>query len=201
MKIKTYLINILIFLLVVYITQIFVFQKCIKYFWKIQGNVILIQTPINNIVFNNSWENNIIKTIKISVDNKTWDNTIENFDYFKYNGKQYLVRKSNNDNIIWANFISYKIVNWHYYFYAHNWPISNYFIWDYINKTIKIWDIIKLGNLNNKNEKKYKLYNIETIKETNNSNKNLKFENNNDILFFTCVKYWKERKIFLFKEI
>lgn len=195
-----YLIYILVFILTWYITQSVVLNTVIKTFWKNTWNIVLIKKDNVNIVYKNikTWKEIIKKTIVNNLWNikNKWLFTI---DYLKFWNKEFLVKKDNWDWLIWANFITVKNIDWHNYFYAHNWPSQNYFIWNYINSKIKIWDSISIWSISNWKEKKYILYNIVTIKEKNPWKVN--FQNQNDILFFTCVDDWLKRKIFLFREV
>ncbi len=203
-KILTILYNIFLFILVIYITQSITFNFVVNKFWKMLWNTMLVTQKNVNVIWNNkNNEQEIIKTITTTNNNTNNNTKLSEIDYIKVWNKEILVRKADWSNLIWANFLTYEKVDWHIYLYAHNGPSTRYYMWDYLNKKLKIWDIIVLWNIADWKEKKYQLYNTQKIPEnlTKNNNKNIIFENKNDILFFTCVEWWKKRKIFLFREI
>jgi len=200
-NIYNFLFNFVIFILVFYIIQWFTFNLFVDNLWKLIWNTMLVTNKNVNIIWTNkNWDKEVWKVITNNVDTNT--KKFENIDYLQIWNKKFIVRKDKWENLIWANFISYKTIDWHYYLYAHNWPWVNYFIWNYINSKTKIWDIISITDLSNWITEKYKLYNIEEVNQNiTKNNWKIKFKNSSDLLFFTCVNDWQKRKIFLFEKI
>ncbi len=202
-KIINYLFNFILFISAflfsynIFYTKIY--SLLIKLVWR--NNIILntnnyvIQNNIT-IDLNNGDDKKIIKEKWIII-NKSWEPLS-----MEINWKNIIVVKD-IWNLIGSTFISYKKINWHYYFYTHNWPNTNY-IWYFITNNLKMNDIVKIKFLS-KNwtiiTKKYKVYNIIKINVKNTNEQNIFFQNKDDAILFTCDENWKKRRIFFLKKI
>jgi len=202
-QITNYLFNFVLFIAAFLFSYNYFYDKIyssfIKLVWKtniivntnnyiIQNNIVIDSDDLNKkkvieekwIVINKEWT-------PLSIEIK-WKNIIVVKDVW---------------NLIGSTFISYKKIDWHYYFYSHNWPNIDY-IWYFITKNLNKDDIVKIKFLSKNwtiKTKEYKIYNIIRIEAKDNNEQNIFFQNKNDAILFTCDENWKKRRIFFLKEI